>query len=387
MTGRQSYGQKKVRTKIFLASVLKPIDDPRMYEKIGLSLAKYYEVHLLGHRTHCLPCPIVHQHACYDFSAAKNKRYRAGIDFLREVNREKPDLLLVHTPELLWFALCYKWKTGTKLVYDVRENYWRNIVYQPNYKGIKKWFLALAVRFTEWVAYRFADAVFLAEKCYLGEMPLPKKKVLVLENKYKPLVAVARRLNIALKLPLRMVCTGTFSDTYGTLRAIAWVVSLRKAGYAVSLTLAGKAANETIKTKIVALSRQYDFITQIGGGDLLPHTEILNTLLRSDLALLPYKPNKSTENCIPTKLYECLALHIPMVIAKNPLWQQQCAPYPAAFFSTFLPQDAEADLQHILCKQFYRRPSGKSVLWEKNESKLLAKIAAILGKKGERLTV
>ena len=40
--------QEVKKRRIVLASVLKPVNDSRMFEKMGQSLAPYYEVHIMG---------------------------------------------------------------------------------------------------------------------------------------------------------------------------------------------------------------------------------------------------------------------------------------------------------------------------------------------------
>ena len=41
--------QEIKKRRIVLASVLKPVNDPRMFEKMGQSLANQYEVHCIGY--------------------------------------------------------------------------------------------------------------------------------------------------------------------------------------------------------------------------------------------------------------------------------------------------------------------------------------------------
>ena len=40
--------QEIKKRRIVLASVLKPVNDPRMFEKMGQSLSRHYEVHIIG---------------------------------------------------------------------------------------------------------------------------------------------------------------------------------------------------------------------------------------------------------------------------------------------------------------------------------------------------
>lgn len=353
-----------------------------MYEKIGSSLCSEYDVHIIGHQSNDVPEEVIQFHPIFKFSSISNKRKRAGFQFLEKIKIIQPDLLIVHAPELLWFAVYYKLTRGIKLVYDVRENYWRNIVYQSNYKGLKKWILALGVRLTERLAVKFIDAVFLAESCYAEQMPFFKEKATILENKFKNHFGLKSKETSRINLPIKVVCTGTLSEVYGIERAILWVIKLRALGYDITLTLIGKISTKAFKNKITSYLKDYPFIRLFGNGELIPHHQILKELVEADVSILPYRPNKSTEDCIPTKLYEGIALKTPMLVQNNQLWEELCKPYRAAVFTDFQLDNAEVDLKKIIETRFYPQEIGKEVMWEKEEGKLLKKIESLFPYEG-----
>ncbi len=358
--------------RIVLASVKKPIDDPRMYEKIGSSLASSFEVHIvgaasgadsLGNRCYFHQIPV--QHA---------SRTAALTFIFRKVMELKPSIWVVHTPELLGLALWYRFRFGGKIIYDIRENYWRNRIYQSHYTGIKKWIEALGIRTLERISLPWFHAVWVAELGYLSEMSFLPKNALVLENKYQPLKGILPKTTRRVSLPFTAIIVGTLSEPFGTLRGVRWVIAARQVGIPISLQIVGKAATQPVAQTLQKLAQQHSFIHLEGIESLVPHEKVMRELQKADLALLPYLPNKSTENCIPTKLYECMALRVPMLIQKNPLWEKVCNSHNAAIFTDFATENIHEVIEKIVKKTFYNDELVQEAYWATEAPKLHEKI-------------
>lgn len=349
--------------KIALAAVLKPIDDTRMFEKFAQALCSHYEVHIIGYESQeeTKAATNLKFYPIFKFSRNESARLQANQAFLHQLKQIQPDLLIVHAVELLPSACWYAWKYNSILCYDVRENYWRNIMYQQHYASWLKWPLALAIRSIEWMSRWLVDHYFLAERCYAQEFNFANRRYSILENKYQRLpIDVVDRPNS----PLRFIYTGTISTIYGAQEAFILMEKLVDIGVDLEFQMMGKVAEEPLGNW---LSKQADrckwFHWQ---GELQPvsHQKIIQTLANSDVALLPYQANLSTQNCIPTKLYECLALSIPMLIQHNSLWEQICAPHQAALFIDFPtanPRDVQAQLA---TSSFYPKGAVQEAFWQ-----------------------
>src|SRR5688500_374324 len=111
---------------IVIASVLKPIDDSRMYEKIGLTLANSgkYHVHVIGCDSAKTEKPDIIQHAFRPFTRVSVGRLLAPWRILFLTLRLKPRIFMVATHELLYLALFLKMATKCRIIYDVQENYY-----------------------------------------------------------------------------------------------------------------------------------------------------------------------------------------------------------------------------------------------------------------------
>src|SRR5690349_5311773 len=161
------------KTRILLASLLKPVNEPRMYEKIGKSLTKLPEVdvHICGyHATSVLPNSAnLFLHPLFSFKRLSIGRLLAQFKYFRFLFQLKPGVVIVATHELLLVTIIYKLISGCKVLYDVQENYYRNLKYQQNYPPGVKTILANLVRAFEIVTAPFVDHFLAAEENYAQE--------------------------------------------------------------------------------------------------------------------------------------------------------------------------------------------------------------------------
>ncbi len=147
-------------TKLVIASILKPVDDTRMYEKFAKTLVqtKKYEINIIGFWSKKSPAiSNIIQHPIFKFKRLSIRRWFASILYYRVLIKLKPAILIVTTHELLPASIVYKAFYPSRVIYDVRENYYRNIKYLNTYPAIVKDLLAIWVRCKETLAARFID--------------------------------------------------------------------------------------------------------------------------------------------------------------------------------------------------------------------------------------
>src|SRR5690606_25200106 len=209
--------------KIVIASVLKPVDDTRLFEKLGLSLAETnnYDVNIIGfYSKKSFSHSKISFHPLFNFRRNSYKRLFASWNYYKKLLQLKPDAAIVSSPELLPVTFVFKIIFGLKICYDVQENYYANVRFTPTYpRGIRK-ILALAVRTFEKLSRPFIDLYLLAEKCYVTELPFTQGKYLVIQNKFRPLKPI-REANFRSQHPkIRLLYTGTIADNYGIYEAI-----------------------------------------------------------------------------------------------------------------------------------------------------------------------
>jgi len=358
------------KQRIVLASVLKPVDDTRMFEKIGKSLSDNpnYEIFIIGYPSKQPPTdPTITFIPHPNFVRLSLQRVLIPLLTLKKLYQVKPDALLVNTHELLIVAVLCRIFFGTKIIYDVQENYWRNILWTDAFPPFIKHLLAMWVRGREILLSKFFHLFILAEKGFEKEIKFFKNKFIVLENKSMLPKGFHRTKPSG---TIKLLFSGTISESTGVFEAINLANKLHQQDQSVSLHLIGSCSiARTLKAVEQAIADK-PFISLTGGDQLVPHQEIWNQISTSDFGIIFYPPSPHTENKFPTKLYEYLSAHLPMLIQNYPPWVALCKPYQAAIVVNFnAPIDAVDLLQKMKETNFYTT-APTDVLWSSEEQKL-----------------
>lgn len=373
-----------ITTRILLASVLKPINDTRMFHKLGLSLGKIpgTEVHIAGFAAPSPPAPPnLFFYPLFHFSRLSPGRLLASWRFLVLLFKLKPRLVVAGTFELLLPALVYKLLRPCHLVYDVRENYALNLRTQQVFPPLLRQVLAALVRALENFAAPYVHTFFLAEESYLRELPFAAGRPLVLENKFKPYGpesgdAAARPERLSSRQlshrPIRLLYSGTISRLYGVFEAIALCERLNQVAPGFTLTIIGYCPQPSVLLQVKAAIRDNPAIQLLGGGRLVPHPRIVEAIRESDLGLLPYHPHPSLFRCRPTKLFEYLAASLPVLVQHNPYWENMLKENEAGLMVDFGNYQPEDLYQALISTTFYSSSRPETVFWDSEETKLLS---------------
>lgn len=366
------------KQRIVLASVLKPVDDTRMFEKIGKSLSDNpdYEIFIIGYpskhqpndpRITFLPHPY--------FVRLSFKRMLIPLTTLKKIYKVRPEAIIVNTHELLIVAILYRILFGARIIYDVQENYWRNILWTDTFPPVLKHLAALWVRGKEILLSRFFHLFLLAEKGFEKEMKFFGNKSIILENKsILPQGFTKTKSSGGMKL----LFSGTISESTGAFEAINLANMLYQLDQSVSLHIIGYCSRSSTLESVTRAIADKPFISLTGGDQLVPHHEILGQISSSDFGIIYYPSSPHTENKIPTKLYEYLSAQLPMLIQNYPPWVALCEPYPAAIPIDFTsPIHAATLLQKMKQTHFYTT-APKEVLWSSEEEKLHKAMSNIL---------
>lgn len=363
------------KRKILLASVLKPVNDTRMAEKIGQSLAetKEFDVYITGFPSSTNNSLSYKSHPLPRFRRLGFKRLAAGLIILRKIIAIKPHLIIITTHELIWISLIAKLLVGCKVIYDVQENYFRNILHTRAFPYLFRPFIASYVRMKEYICAPFIDHFFLAEKAYEHELTFHNGRFTVLENKIKRPVLTPQRSGEA----KHFLFSGTLAETTGVFKAIEIAVRLFDIDKDVTLTLIGHCSQKEVLRKIKSAIEPYPFIKLIGGDELVPHQQIVEYIQRADAGIIAYPRNASTYNAVPTKLFEYLGYELPVILTNHPGWAALCESCNSAV--VFDPDhiNAETILKQLRTQTFYtKKPTD--VFWDSEEEKLYAVVNRVL---------
>lgn len=364
------------RTKLIIASVLKTVDDTRMYEKFALSLSQTnkYDINIIGFYSKNNPeAPTIRFHPIFNFKRISPGRLLAPTKYFFKILQLKPEVLIVKTHELLLVTALYKILFGGKVIYDVQENYYRNIKHTKAFPTLLRPIIAGYVRGKEYLSRLFVDHYFVAERHYEKEFSFTQKKSTIIENKYKPL-ELPQEYQRGKK---RLLFSGTIADSTGVFQAIELAKNLHDIDSHYELLIIGYCAIATTLKKIKAYIHPYPYIKIKGGGQLVQHTDIVKAIQSSDFGIIYYPKNLSTINSIPTKLFEYLGNQLPIIMPQNPTWKGITDTYDAAIIIDFKDYDARQIHQQLKRTEFYKIEPGNEVNWQSEEKKLLHVIGSI----------
>jgi glycosyltransferase involved in cell wall biosynthesis len=365
------------KRRIVLASVLKPVDDTRMFEKMGGSLATTYDVHIVGYPGSAAGTahPGVRAHPLRPFRRISVGRILAPWRILACVASLRPAVFVFCTHELIFVALLARLLTRCHLVYDVRENYYRNILYTAAFPAILRPLVAGYVRVWEHLGAWFIHHFLLAEKGYADELGFGHGRRTIVENKLRRPAAVPPAPRTS---PARnFLFTGTLSEITGLFTALDLLEALHRHDPAVRGTIIGYCALVAERQRLQTRLETMPYVTLQGGNRLVPHPAIEQQILRADVGIIAYPPNPATEHSFPTKLYEYLGYRLPILLIDYTPWADYAARFDAAV--TFQPASFHAIdvLQALRQKTFYTTPPD-DVYWEHEGKRLLRVIDALV---------
>lgn len=356
---------------VAILSVLKPVDDTRNLEKIASSLGNTnkYDINIIGFWAKNLPdVQNINYHPIFHFDRLSIQRLFAPIKILQLLIKVKPELIIVTCSELLIVTCAYKIIFGSKIIYDIQENYYRNIVYTSTYPKPLRHIIGLAIRGTEWITAPFFDRFILAEKVYKDQLRFMRTCYEVIENK-AVIPAALKRTQSTNKPRTTFLYSGTIARHYGIFDAVNFIKTFHALNNDTELRIVGFAPDHKVFRSLSTEITGCNYIDIVGGNKLVPHNQILKEMTNADFCLLPYQNNKSTEGRMPTKLFECLALEIPMIITPNETWNSIIAENNAGIIHNF--QSANIPLKKIESGSYFGNNLSNNYLWNQEQSKIL----------------
>ncbi|HTH57997.1 MAG TPA: glycosyltransferase [Cyclobacteriaceae bacterium] len=363
-------------TRILLASVLKPVDEPRMYERMGKSLAhRGFEVFIAGMPPSSSSTVKGVQFLPHlRFKRISLSRIRVRFRILAKAVSLKPDLFIVTTHELIGIAILYKLVTGNKIIYDVQEDYWQNIMHTKAWPKVLRPLIAFSVRCKERISSPFFSMFLLAEQCYQEELHFARGKSIVIANKCALAPSFERK---SANVSIGLIFTGTMAESTGIFEAINLAKKLRQLEPRIQLTIVGQCPQQNTLRKIISEISESPYIHLIGGNDFVPHEKIADAIFSAHFGIISYPPSPHTKDKIPSKLYEYLACQLPVLLQENKLWGHLCASSNAAISVDFQKPDAVAILIEMHRRVFYSK-TPENVTWQSEEPLLLTSIRSLL---------
>jgi hypothetical protein len=361
--------QRNKKMKIVIASILKPADDVRAFEKMAMTLAgEGHEVCLIG-----MPAttPVTPPHVRFmelvPFHRLSWRRVLAPFQVLKKIREVKPQLLIVNTHELLIVGVLNRILFGTKIIYDIQENYYQNILWTGVFSPWVRRLIAWWVRITEWLTTPFFHRVIFAEKCYTEELSFVASKAVVIENKA---ALPGGFIRSAASDKLLLAFTGTLGESTGVFEAIAFADRLYERRADLELHIIGFCAQPEKLAQIMSQCSGKRYIKLVVGKMQVGHERIMNLIGRANFGIISYPPSPHTANRTPTKLFEYMSAKLPILLSNNPRWQALTDPLSAAIMVDFQKPTLERILAEMNGRNFYTGPVD-DFLWASEKQKLI----------------
>lgn len=364
---------------VLIASTLKPVKDVRAYGKLAQSLGETnkYRLFIIGFS----PKKPKNDNEIRFFSSMSHfdsgiDRFLAQIRFAWKMIVIQPRLVICCTYEYLPLAGLFQRFGKLKIVYDVQENYLANLELNFSQYSWRKKLAAKLIRWAEKSAS--ADLFVLAEKCYAVEMP-DKRPYLILENKFQGKINYKGPVLFTDKKAFHFVITGTLTPTYGILDAMAWFKALLDKYPENTLHITGHVTIPDFSEKLKNEAEGIDQIRLQFSSEPIPNTLLLAEVKKADFVLLPYQLHPAIQSKMPTKLFECAALGVPVLMTPNPIWEQFFESYQGGVSVDFTDLEGSLTLfHHAIAQTYFSTPAPQSVLWDSQKTEFQQIIEKIL---------
>ncbi|KOY85911.1 hypothetical protein AD998_06930 [bacterium 336/3] len=362
--------------KAVFVSVLKPVDDIRLFQKIAQAWKEAnYEIHSIGFEASVQNFSSIFFYPIFNFKRLNIKRLFAGCLVFYYLLLIRPQHIVCSSIEALPFCIFFKIYTlgKTKVFYDVQENYYLNILHTKVYPKILRYPLAWVIRSVEWFCSFFVTYFFLAEQCYVKELNFLGKKFIILEN--KPLQRFFQESTPPPLTVRKFALVGTIAEEYGIWKALSVFDKIQHYEPDSQLLIHGKCAKKDLYEKLKNLQDRH-VVCKISEKPV-HYEDIIRAMKLADAILMPYEINKSYEKRIPTKFYEAMALNKWIIVSDNYFWQKFFIKmnYLKVFFLDFDSLDIALDLYELLevtaqNSEYQNYVVQEDLFWEHEQKKL-----------------
>lgn len=231
--------------------------------------------------------------------------------------KQKADIYHFHDPELLPIGVILKIFMRKKVIYDVHEDYKKQILSKSYIPKIARKSIAFFTKIIEYLSSKFFDGVITATDDILKNFSFHKKAITL--NNFPIKIAqfpdgkVNRNNN---RDVFNLIYTGGLDRTRGITQMVE-ALELVDSRVQVRLTLCGKFYPTNYEKKISNL-KGFKKVNYLGWIQLNRIPELLR---ESDAAIVCFLPEPNHINAMPNKLFESMAACIPVIGSNFTLWR------------------------------------------------------------------
>ena len=275
----------------------------------------------------------------------------------KAINKNKYDLIIPTTePVLGIIGFYFAKKYNMRIIYEVQDNY-------EVYNSYKIPFVGLLDR----NVIKKSDYVFYSNKPLMQKLePLRNKKIEIIENgvdlkQFKVMPKKSARKHLKIKHSIKLVTyTGHISKDRGIDNLIEAVKELRKKDNKIYLLLSGKI------DKDINISQPF-----IIYKELSKRKELIMALNASNVLIIASRDNPFTRYCFPQKLFEYMAVNVPIVATAVGDVVRILRPFNSSLCEPDSVEDLKSKIDIQLKKKCINyRKVAMNYTWEKLSKKL-----------------
>lgn len=261
--------------------------------------------------------------------------------------KAKASIYHFHDPELIPVGLVLR-ILGRRVIYDVHEDYPDAIMHKA---WIPVWARKLTSKVFNFVEKRSAskfNAVVLAELGYQDSFKNVKTiKQDILNYPVYSVNAVERSLDN--QGPINLIYAGSISEIRGAVQMVEALHILRSEAINVHLYLVGPINQPSLQVKLGKLADEYGLHDHITMTGLVSHDRVYEYYRFAHIGLGLLHPVDNFLKSLATKIFEYMAIGLPMVVSDFPNWKQLLTEVKVGVTANPLdPPDIAAKIKYLI---------------------------------------
>ena len=303
--------------KIAVCSTVHQYDDPRVFHRETMTLAKNFQVKLF------ICSPFRYKKISKNLEIIGLPVWRFKIDRVKNIlililliRKFLFDIIVIHDPELLLIVPFLKVKFKAKIIYDIHENYKFLISDKTWLPKYTRNLISLIYEYTEKIMFRYLDMIWYPVKdigSNYNNIKYVQKKLI---QNLPSLDFFSYSNVINNKRENQLIYVGGIEADRGTLQIIKGFSILKQIFPDYKLVFVGPIYQEAFKEQIYELIKSLKLSKNVFLHGKIPYERVSEFLCKSKAGLLLPLPTKNWLHSMPIKLFEYMAIGLP-VIASN----------------------------------------------------------------------
>jgi glycosyltransferase involved in cell wall biosynthesis len=311
-----------------------------------------------------------------------NGRFNRMMSISRQVYEkalsENGSVYHFHDPELIPIGLLLKFH-NKRVIYDVHEHYPRMIMSKEWLPKIVRIPVAFVVNFIELISSLFFDSIVVVLP-FIGKR-FQKKKVVVIRNYLLKEDLEIRSSTNYHDRPMTIIYEGNITRQRGITEMVATIERVNRK-ITSKLILVGRFDSDAMKESTVEMVG-WQYVDYKGW---MEKNSIFDLIGASRVGLALLHPVPTHMNSLPTKLFEYMAIGIPVVISNIKMWKDIVTKYNCGIVvNPFDIQEITDAITWLLENPVEaermgyngRRAVEKEFIWDREAHKLLTAYEAL----------